>query len=125
MPDFFGKGTKLDYVFTGFRQEKDVRVYAFECVQADRSRSRVSVGADMQLLRKYKIAVQELPLLCRRFLEERTGDVSEAAIVFSEEQMQAYVNRRSAALAEAALKRKPYRKPSGAAIGQAWRGPAR
>ena len=112
----------MDFVFTGFKQIKNLRQFAFEGIAEDRSRTTFFVDADLMLIRKYQITVQELPLLCIRLL----GAHSEGshAITFTEEDMRSYATNRTAAKDLAASKRKPARRPASPAIGSAWRGPA-
>jgi hypothetical protein len=63
----------MQYTFTGFTHDAGFRVFAFEGIGEDRVRLPYSVKADLALARKYGIRVQELPLLCREVLEQRTG----------------------------------------------------
>ena len=53
----------MDFVLTGFRQDANVRHFAFQRVAGDHSRTEFTVSADMSLLVKHKIPLQELPLL--------------------------------------------------------------
>ena len=61
----------MDFVLTGFRQEANIRRFAFQRVAGDHSRTEFTVSADMSLLVKHKIPLQELPLLCRALLEDQ------------------------------------------------------
>ena len=54
------------------------------------------VVADMALVRKYEIPLQELPLLCVRLLESATADADGTAVL-SEKEMIEYANRRKEA----------------------------
>lgn len=110
----------MEYVLVGFRQVDAVRHYGFQGIAEDRSRVEFTVGTDMTLLRKYSIAIQDVPLLCRRFLEER--DISDArhAIMLSEDQMRRFAEARSAVEAAAKM-RKHHRPPTSSKVGQAWR----
>ena len=114
----------MEYVLTGFQQEiKNVRRYAFERIEADKKRrTPFSVGVDMELIRKYQIPVQELPLLCHHFLAAQAGEeVASGTFMFSESDMLAYASHRTAAKNAADLKRRPPRRPATAKTGQAWR----
>lgn len=111
----------MQYVLTGFRQTLAVRHYAFQAIGADRTRSEVIVDADMDLVRKYSIPVQELPLLCRRLLEGTNDESSRQGLVFSERDMMRYAEDRASAEQEAAAKRRKHRVPLAAKAGQAWR----
>jgi hypothetical protein len=63
----------MQYTLTGFTHDAGFRVFAFEGIGEGRVRLPYSVKVDMALARKYGIGVQELPLLCREVLEQRTG----------------------------------------------------
>jgi len=60
---------KMQFVLTGFTQEVGFRVFAFARVEAGAIRIPFTVRADMALVRRYAIPMQELPLLCRGILE--------------------------------------------------------
>jgi len=61
----------MQFLLTGFREDLGFRVFAFQGVAADNTRSAFWVRADIALIRRYGIRVQELPLLCRGLLEIR------------------------------------------------------
>jgi hypothetical protein len=112
----------MEFVFTGFRQVSDIRSYTFQIIAADRSKSIVTVGADLSLVRKHRIPLQELPLLCRRLLENQTGTrKSTATLMFTEKDMLGYVSERVAAEHVAEMKRRAHRTPVSSRAGQAWR----
>jgi hypothetical protein len=108
----------VEFVLAGFRQFDHIRRYYFDAVEQDRKRQQVAVGADMNLIRRYKIPLQELPLLCRRLLE---GRAKIEAIMFTESDMARYANDRETAN-ELLRKRRPHRPPASGRVGQAWRG---
>lgn len=107
----------MQYQFIRFDQSEGVRRFAFDCIAEDRSISKVVVRADVMLARKYDIRLQELPLLCRRFLAELPPDSMEQSVTFSEAQMRA-VQTASRPLADT-KQRKPPR--VSASTGHAWR----
>jgi len=111
------------FVLTGFTQESGFRVFAFERVAADRTRTAFSVRADLSLIRRYDIRMQELPLLCRSILERQEEADEARALTFTEEAMRVHAEDGAIAKRAAAAKRKPPRKPTGEAPGAAWRGP--
>jgi hypothetical protein len=124
------RSAEMPFILTGFRQDMGFRVFAFERRETDRSRMEFTVKADLALIRRYDIRVQELPLLCRSFLESREG-LTDAAVVtykdaqaltYSEDEMRACAVTRTAAKNEAARRRKPPRRPAGETPGAAWRG---
>jgi hypothetical protein len=118
----------MQFILTGFTQDTGFRVFAFEGVAIGQIRTVFTVRADLALSRRYGIAMQELPLLCRSLLD-RQGEggeqnVSEKhALTFTEEQMRACADKRAADRALAALKRKAPRRPVVENAGAAWRGP--
>jgi len=118
------RNVKMQFILTGFTQELGFRVFAFERLGEDRVRTRCTVRADLVLVRRYGIRLQELPLMCRGLLE-RGDDIEETpTLIFSEEQMRACADERAAAKEGAAHKRKAPRRPVGENPGAAWRGPS-
>jgi len=108
----------MRYVLTGVNQSQNTRLFAFDRVGDDRTRTEFTVGVDISLIRTYAISLQELPLLCRRFLEERVKPTQTSAL--TEAEMAEYARRRAAAAGE---ERKPkrHRRPSSNRVGWAWR----
>jgi hypothetical protein len=120
----------MQFILTGFTQDTGFRVFAFEGVAIGQIRTVFTVKADLALSRRYGIAMQELPLLCRSLLDrqEESGPSENEAIenhtlTFSEEEMRACADKRAADRASAALKRKAPRRPVVENAGAAWRGP--
>jgi hypothetical protein len=111
------------YILTGFTHDMAVRVFAFEGVGEDRVRTEYSVRADLVLIRRYGIRVQELPLLCRAILERRDEGEEKRAFTYTEADMSLYYADVCAARDAAALKKKAPRKPPVENAGAAWRGP--
>jgi hypothetical protein len=115
------RSAPMQFILTGFTQDLAFRVFAFERMGLDRIRTKCVVRADLALVRRYGIQVQELPLLCRNLLEK--DDSPEAhTLTFTEDDMCLYAKDRTAARELAASKRKPPRKPPGENLGAAWRG---
>jgi len=111
----------MQFILTGFTHEMGFRVFAFECVSKSRPRSAYSVKADLGLLRRYGIRMQELPILCREVLERLIeGDV-QRAFTYTEADMSRYAGECASRDAEAKRK-KAYRKPVSENVGSAWRG---
>jgi hypothetical protein len=98
------------------------RVFAFERIGVDKVRTKCAVRADLALVRRYGIHIQELPLLCRGLLDKRDEAEELRPMTFTEEQMQTCATDRAAARSIAAAKRKPPHKPTGENLGAAWRG---
>ena len=57
----------MGFILKGFTQEMGIRVFAFERVGEDHTRTEYTISADLALTRRYDIRVQDLPLLCRLF----------------------------------------------------------
>lgn len=75
------------FLLAGFTQDADVRVFAFHRVEADRTHTTFTVSADLSLVRKYDIHLQELPLLCRKLLHRREDLEPGRALSFTEADM--------------------------------------
>jgi len=115
---------KIQFVLKGFREETGCRVFVFDGIEVDRSRSEYTVETDLAMSRRYGIRLQELPLLCRALLEELGADEKKRSFTYSEEHMGAHASV-EAARAEAARKRKPPRRPANTnQLGASWRGSA-
>jgi hypothetical protein len=112
----------MQYILTGFTHDVGFRVFAFEGIGEDRMRTIFSVRADLALVKKYGIRMQELPLLCRAILEQRDGTDTTRAFTYTEDAMCLRADA-SAAEAEKQKQRKPPRRPPSENIGRAWRGP--
>lgn len=108
----------MNFVFTGFRQANAVRQFAFDCVADDKTRTTITVGADLALARKHEILLQDLPLLCLRMLELKEHQASAATVTFTEANMIAVEAAVKLAKAE---KKAPRRPVPSEKIGQAWR----
>jgi len=114
----------MQFMLTGFTQDLAFRVFAFERMGSDRIRTKMVVRADLALVRRYGIQMQELPLLCRNLLERRDGDNGggEHTLTFSEDDMCLHAKDRASAKEAAAQKRKPPRRTPSENVGAAWRG---
>jgi len=111
----------MEIVLTGFRQERNVRQFAFQAIGEDRTRREIIVGADLTLIRKHRIPLQELPLLCRRLLEGSIGALKANELMYTEKDMLGYASDRAAAEHTAEQKRRAHRVPASSHTGQAWR----
>lgn len=113
----------MQFILTGFTQDMAFRVFAFERMGLDRVRTKYAVKADLGLVRRYGIQVQELPLLCRNLLmRSDDGEETHRSFTFTEDDMCLHAKDRAAARDAAALKRKPPRRPASENVGAAWRG---
>jgi hypothetical protein len=97
---------KVHFSMNGFTQDGGSRVFAFTRVHADGTRAEFTVKADLALSRRYAIAVQELPLLCRLFLEGLSEAGEMRALTYTEDQMSLHAKER-AARAVGSNKKKP------------------
>jgi len=111
------------FILTGFTQDVGFRVFAFERVADNRTRTACTVRADLALSRRYGIQMQELPLLCRALLERRDDGEGLPTLTFTEDEMRLCMFERRAAR-EAAAQKKKSRKPIiSKEAGAAWRTP--
>jgi hypothetical protein len=113
----------MQFILTGFTQDREFRVFAFEGIGADRVRVAFTVRADLSLSRTYGIRLQELPLMCRAVLEHREEGEAESSMTFTEDAMRLHATNSSAARALAAQKKKAPRRPASENNGAAWRSP--
>jgi hypothetical protein len=103
----------MQYLLTGFTQDTGVRLFAFDGVADHWMRTTYSVKVDLALSRKHGIRMQELPLLCRAVLDQRSASDDRHAFTFTEDDMTIHSDRVRAAL-EAKQKKTP-RRPFAAA----------
>ena len=92
----------MQFVLTGFTHDMSFRVFAFDRIGEDRVRTKCTVRADLVLIRRYGIQIQELPLLCRSLLDrgEESGEL--LSLTFTEQEMCACAAERAAVRAAAA-----------------------
>lgn len=110
------------FVLTGFSQQSDFRLFAFESVAKDHSRTPFTVRADLKLARRYGIHLQDLPMLCQDLLARFLGSGLGPHLDYNEEQMRRQQELRLAAQLAAAQKRKSSRRsPPAENRGAAWR----
>ena len=114
---------KTLFTLTGFRESTGFRVFQFEAIAPDRTRTPYTVRADLAMSRRYGIRLQELPLLCRGVLDRRDETTENRALTYSEADMSLYKDA-ATAREEAAKHRKPPRRPATENTGNAWRVPS-
>src|SRR5262249_11519993 len=95
----------MDYFLNSFHHESNIRTFLFDGIDADRRRTPFTVCADLGMIRKYEISLQELPLLCRYLLEGQAADTPLRALTFTEADMLAHAGRRAVALSAAKERR--------------------
>jgi len=113
----------MQFILTGFTQDREFRVFAFEGIAADRVRTPFTARADLGLSRTYGIRLQELPLMCRGILEHREEGEEQNSLTFTEDAMRLHASNCIAARALAAQKKKAPRRPATETNGAAWRSP--
>ena len=113
----------MQFNLMGFSHDVGMRVFSFERVGEDRTRTPCTVRADLALIRGYGIRIQELPLLCRALLERHDQGAPQGTLTFTEEEMRIHAINCAAVRDAAALKRKSSRKTHSDDIRAAWRGP--
>lgn len=109
------------FILKGFSHDQGFRQFAFECIGEDHVRTEFTVRADLTLARTYGIHIQDLPSLCREFLERRAATEDARLLTFTEEDMRLHRADRLAAESIAAQKRKAPRRPPTENTGNAWR----
>jgi hypothetical protein len=114
----------MQFILKGFSHALGFRVFAFEGIAADRTRTAFTVRTDLALTRRYGIRLQELPLLCRAVLERCHNGEETRAFTYTEQDMCLYAEC-AAARVEAAKQRRPPRRPATGHAGAAWRVPPR
>jgi hypothetical protein len=112
----------MQFILTGFTQDTTFRIFEFDYVGPGQARTQFTVCADLGLIRRYGIQVQDLPLLCRGVLEGRVEAEETRSFIFTEEKMMVHA-RDCATAKELAAQRKKPRKPISENLGAAWRGP--
>jgi len=98
----------MNFALSGVTNEGSLRRFKFEPGRGGPSRTAVIVIADLVLVRKYEIPLQELPLLCLQLLESQIGE-PDGTLVFPEEEMVEYANRRRTAKEQAQQRRRGFR----------------
>lgn len=83
------KGSKMQFVLSGFKQDVGFRVFNFESTNAAGAKLQFAVKADLALARKYGIQMQALPLLCWGLLEHNQNE-SERTFTYGEDEMCLY-----------------------------------
>jgi hypothetical protein len=120
--DSLKRSATMQFMLTGFTQDMAFRVFAFERMGSDRVRTKMVVRADLALIRRYGIQMQELPLLCRNLLERSDNGAETHTLTFSEDDMCLHAKDRATAKEAAASRRKPPRRTPSENVGAAWRG---
>jgi hypothetical protein len=98
----------MQYILTGFTNDMNFRVFAFDVFGGDRVRTTYWVRADLTLVRKYGIKLQELPLICRDVLEQRVFGSHQRTFTYTEAEMCIHADARAVAAEKLKAARKPW-----------------
>ena len=109
------------FLLSRFHQLDGVRHYIFEHPNDSGTSTEFTVDADVRLLRKYGIFLQELPLLCRHLLDKQDAGLSARAMTFSEELMKEQADHRAASKKSAEEKKKTHHGRRPGRVGQEFR----
>lgn len=112
----------MEFTMTGFSEDLGIRRYKFKGTFVNRTSREFAVDTDVSLARKYRIGLQELPLLCRRLLEKEPERIDQI-VVFTEALMREHSDNCAAEDRAAIERRKAHRRPNPARLGEHWRGP--
>ncbi len=114
----------MKFLYMGFTQATSMRRYGFESIGPENARKRLSVTADVSLLTKHRIQIQEAPTMCLRLLETcAEADPALDAWTLSEADMMTHVRGKVAEKEAAALKKakRSFEPADPAVLGTAWR----
>ena len=115
----------MRFLYMGFTHETTgVRRYNFEGVLSEGIRKAFLVTAEVALLTKHHVQIQETPMMCMRLLESSAEtEPPLELLVLTEADMLTHTRAKAAAKELAAKKRtkRPFRPANPAALGTAWR----
>lgn len=109
------EGGRMNFLLTGFSSDLGCRVFAFQRIGENNSRTAFAVRADLASLKDFGIRIQELPLLCRRLLEDLDVAEKEHLLTFTREHMRLHAETCAAELSAARMRRTAHRRPFGKA----------
>lgn len=102
----------MDFVLMGFSHRNgSTRRFLFERTgpKTGPAREEFTVDADIIMARRYGISVQELPLLCRRLLDD-VDSATSRTLIFGEAQMCMHAGLLAAETEAQALRKRPFRR---------------
>jgi hypothetical protein len=115
----------MKFIYMGFRHDTtDVRLYSFEGVPSEGTRKAFLVTADLALLARHHVRIQDAPMLCLRLLETSAeANPQRELLVLTEGDMLAHARAKAEEAEKAAARRakRPFRPSPPAALGTAWR----
>ncbi len=74
----------MEYRLIGYRQIGNIRLFDFDKVDPAGKTAKVSVSVDTTMTGRYAVGLQELPLLCRQYLERNATGSDSLALTFPE-----------------------------------------
>lgn len=114
------EAAKPQFLLTGFTQAAGIRIYAFEG-RIDAKRIDYTVEVDLALIPGFGIRIQDLPLLCRELLQQRSQPDETSSVVFTEQRMRSHAEKLAVAREEAEHRKKQPRHLAGADADTGWR----
>jgi hypothetical protein len=87
-------GMALPSVLRGVSYDLGFRIFEFEYSTRENGRLLCDVRADLSLARRYGISMQELPLICRSFLDRQDKSVRMRSLTLTEAEMQVLAEER-------------------------------
>lgn len=114
------EGAKPQFLLTGFTQAAGIRIYAFEG-RIDAKRIDYTVEVDLALIPGFGIRIQDLPLLCRELLQQRSQPDETSSVVFTEQRMRSHAEKLAVAREEAEHRKRQPRHLASADAETGWR----
>lgn len=114
------EAAKPQFLLTGFTQAAGIRIYAFEG-RIDAKRIDYTVEVDLALIPGFGIRIQDLPLLCRELLQQRSQPDETSSVVFTEQRMRSHAEKLAVAREEAEHRKKQPRHLASADADTGWR----
>ena len=108
------------FLLTGFSQAAGIRIYAFER-RIDAKRIDYTVEVDLALIPGFGIRIQDLPLLCRELLQQRSQPDETSSVVFTEQRMRSHAEKLAVAREEAEHRKRQPRHLASADAETGWR----
>lgn len=114
------EAAKPQFLLTGFTQAAGIRIYAFEG-RIDAKRIDYTVEVDLALIPGFGIRIQDLPLLCRELLQQRSQPDETSSVVFTEQRMRSHAEKLAVAREEAEHRKRQPRHLASADAETGWR----
>ena len=114
------EAAKPQFLLAGFTQAAGIRIYAFEG-RIDAKRIDYTVEVDLALIPGFGIRIQDLPLLCRELLQQRSQPDETSSVVFTEQGMRSHAEKLAVAREEAEHRKKQPRHLASADAETGWR----